>query len=315
MISILNKNDKNRLLDYIKNHWNSNHVFLRNFSVFEFQHNTDHDKYNFLIFDRNDSISAILGFITIKSNCLDQIWLALWHSNSGLDGFMLLKYIEKQINPNFIGVVGISDVAKKVYRSNKFKIGQMSHYYVSHPNGKSKVVCKKIENTDLINKYKITRLDTLDDSVNSIISNSKYFPIKDFSYYKRRFDSNLFYKYDFLYVTKNNEILIVFIGRIVLIEDYKIFHCVDCIGDFAKIKLKKIIQDYLIANEIDIFEMLYFSSDEKSLDFYKKNDLLETIPTFFNPLEMKNINIDLAYKSNYDYVQFFIGDSDQDRPN
>jgi hypothetical protein len=46
-----------------------------------------------------------------------------------------------------------------------------------------------------------------------------------------------------------------------------------------------------------------------------KNDEAFILPNYFEPLEIKNVVIDYAYKSNSGPLSIFRGDSDQDRPN
>jgi len=313
MIDFFKKKELDNLLSYIKNNWNQDHIFLKNIEVFEMQHNTIDDFYNFLYCKREDEYTAILGIININNNFNKQIWLALWHSVSGLDGYLLLNYIFNILKPEFIGVLGISELAKKIYKKKGFVIDKLSHYYVSNENSKLKVLNKSKLIDNKLNYNYILKFDFNNNEVSDLLNN-KYYPIKDHLYYHKRFIDNKFYKYQFLHIYNESKVTLILIGRTVLIDNVKIFHCVDCIGELNNIKLKSILQKFTLDHNYDIFELLYFTNTFENIDLYKKtND--EIIPSYFSPYLDKNINFELAFYSNNKHVRFFIADSDQDRPN
>ena len=312
MIDFIPKNEVDLLFDYIRTHWNKDHIFLKKIEVFNFQHNTEFDYYNFLSCKRDGKISAILGLIDINRSSNKQIWFALWHSISALDGYLLLNFVVNKIKPDFIGVLGISDIAKKIYKLKGFEIGVLSHYYISKPDSAFKLLnthLLTIGSDDKYDLYNNLNLETVER-----LSCSKFAPLKESNYYLERYVNNPFYNYQFINIYNDNILKVILIGRAVCVNDYKIFHCVDCIGDLDKVNLKKSTQKFIIENNYDILEFLFFSSDNIKIDLFLKSDN-EIIPTHFNPFVFKNINISLAYKSNNKFVRFFIGDSDQDRIN
>jgi hypothetical protein len=312
MIEFVSKSDLDKLFLYIKTYWNQEHIFLKNIEVFNFQHNTKYEYYNFLNCKRGGEITAILGLIDVNRNSNNQIWLALWHSISPLDGFLLLNYVVDKIKPDFVGVIGISDIAKKIYKLKGFNSGLLSHYYVCKPNSAFQLSNTDFLNTDFDNKYILC--DDLNIEEVQDLNCSKFAPLKEPQYFFERFVNNPFYSYLFLKIFNDNILKVILIGRKVENKDYKIFHCVDCIGDLENINLKQIVQKFIIDYNYDIFEILFFSSQNMNIDLFKKsND--EVIPTYFNPFEFKNIDFSLAYKSINKNVRFFIGDSDQDRIN
>jgi hypothetical protein len=312
MIAFVLKSELVELLTYIKNNWKKDHIFLSNIGVFNYQHNTEFDYFNFLCCKRKGKFTAILGLININRISNKQIWLALWHSISALDGFLLLNFVIEKLKPEFIGVLGITDVAKKIYKLKGFETGFLEHYYIAKPNSSFKVLNTYLINNDFNDKYDLHH--NLNFEIVEHLSCYKFAPIKEPQYYFERYVNNPFYDYQFLSIYNDNVLKIILIGRVVFVNDYKIFHCVDCIGDIHEISLKNSIQKFLIDNNYDIFEFLFFSSNNTKIDLFLKSNN-EIIPTYFSPFIFKNIHISLAYKSNNKLVRFYIGDSDQDRIN
>ena len=312
MIDFILKKDINKLLSYIKIHWNKDHIFIKNIEVFKSQHDTQFDYYNFLSCTRNEEFTSILGVININKNSTNQIWLAIWHSLSGLDGYLLLNFILNKLKPDFVGVLGISSVAKKIYKLKDFEIGSLNHYYVSKPNSKLKLLNNKLINDNINDTYDLQeclKISTLQDLICD-----KYAPFKSPDYYVDRYQNNKFYNYKYLNIYNDKVLKIILVGRDVIVDDFKMFHCVDCIGDINNVKFRNLTQKFIIEKGYDIFELLFYSNDSINIDLFLKSNN-EIIPSYFNPYVYKNINFDLAFKSTKKSVRFFIGDSDQDRPN
>jgi hypothetical protein len=312
MIDFVLKNELVELLIYIKNNWKKDHIFLKNINVFNFQHNTEFDYFNFLCCKRDGELTAILGLININRFSNNQIWLALWHSKAALDGYLLLNFVIEKIKPDFIGVLGLSEVAKKIYKLKGFETGFLQHYYISKPETSFKLLNTYLVNNKANDRYDL--LQNLDFEIVEHICCYKFAPIKQPQYYFERYVNNPFYHYQFLSIYNDNVLKIILIGRVICVNEHKIFHCVDCIGDIHKILLKNSIQKFLIDYNYDIFEFLFFSSDHTKIDMFLKSNN-EIIPTYFSPYIFKNIQISLAYKSINKLVRFYIGDSDQDRLN
>jgi len=312
MIDFVLKTEVDKLLSYIKNHWNKEHVFLKNIEVFNFQHNTEFDYFNFLSCRRDGEFTAILGLININRSSNKQIWFAIWHSIAALEGYLLLNFVVDKIKPNFIGVLGISDIAKKIYKLKGFEIGFLSHYYISKPDSAFKLLNTYFLSNESNDKYELQ--DSLNFETVESLSCFKFAPFKEPNYFIERYVNNPFYHYHFLHIYNDNVLKIILIGRAVCVNDYRIFHCVDCIGDIDNIHLKNSTQKFIIDNNYDVLEFLFFSSDNTKIDLFLKSNN-EIIPTYFSPFVFKNIDIALAYKSNNKFVRFYIGDSDQDRIN
>tara|TARA_B110000503_G_scaffold47579_1_gene77531 strand:- start:140 stop:1051 length:912 start_codon:yes stop_codon:yes gene_type:complete len=301
-IENINDFNKSELIQAINDHWKQNHILFKNSKIFDLQHKHDNG-YSFLTLRENNQIKSFLGYIYSNSN-KNSFWLAIWKSiDSGIGGLYLLLYLN-QNNPEFIGAIGISEFTKNITRKLGWTLGVMSHYYISTEN----ILNLKSLNSTSTNEQFYEFNDEID--LASLKLNLEIMPYKDRMYYEKRFLKHPVFKYKYLSINS-----LIFIGRIVEYQDLKVFHVVDVIGDLKNVKLKSPLSHFLKKEKIDLFEMMYYDSRQIKIDLFLKlsNDI---IPTYFDPFELKNINIELTYKANTELpVRFFLGDGDQDRPN
>ena len=137
-------------------------------------------------------------------------------------------------------------------------------------------------------------------------------PKKDKNYFIKRYLKHPIFKYYFLSILNGD---VTLIGRVIKYNGTNVFHVVDIIGDINGLKISKSITSFLKNENIDLIELMIFDSRGVETDLLKKNKK-EIIPTYFNPFEYRNIKIEFSYKANGILpVRFFLGDSDQDRPN
>jgi hypothetical protein len=299
---ILQENEIEEFFKFLDLQWSKNHVFIRDREIFNFQHKTFEGDYNFLIAKGgNNEIQSILGYI-FPNNLKDSIWLAIWKSsnNSG-DGFRLLKKLISSIQPKFIGAIGISEDAQKLYKILGWTVGSTKHYFLnrSYPG------LRKNKLNNITNRYSIIK-----DIIN-LENNPNCLPYKDEYYYKKRFLNHPSYTYTFIHLDYLN---LLFIGRIVSYLGFKVFRIVDVIGDMDGLKFKDSLLSFMSDEKIDLIEMIMFDSIDPNIDMFLKSEN-EIIPLYLNPFINKNVEVKLGYKSQNNQVRFFIGDSDQDRPN
>tara|TARA_B100001564_G_scaffold359749_2_gene382774 strand:- start:246 stop:1187 length:942 start_codon:yes stop_codon:yes gene_type:complete len=292
-LSELNQNDLNALWYFINKHWKSNHFFIRNKSFFNYQYKFLSEKFNFFKILSHGKIESILGYIPSNSN-FSCIWLALWKSIVNTQGLIILNKIINSKSYDFIGVLGISDSAKKTYQAYKWETGNLKHYFLYVSNKK---FIKKPYKFCLFKEPKIVK--------------SNHLPVKDYDYYLQRFKNHPVFKYYSLELKKHD---IQFIGRIVKYNNLNVFHVVDYIGDINNTKISYDIQSFLSNENLNLFEFMYYDSRKIITDLKIKKD--EIIPTYFNPFENKNINVEFAYStSSKKNIRFVLADGDQDRPN
>ena len=298
-IEDINESNKFELIKAINDHWKKNHILVRNSKVFDLQHKQDNG-YSFLTLRHDNRVKSFLGYIYSNSN-KNSLWLAIWKSlDSGSGGVNLLFHLISN-NPEFIGVIGISDFTSNITKKLGWVQGEMDHYYLS--------LKKKLNSLSTnSNNEEYVFSDSL--NLDFLKSSSEILPRKDKEYYLKRYVKHPVFEYKYLLIKS-----LVFIGRIVKYQNLTIFHVVDVIGDMKDVKLKLHILFFLKSEKINMFEMMYYDSRSINIDLNLKGGN-KIIPTYFNPFKYRNVKIELSYKTNKNLpVRFFLGDGDQDRPN
>jgi hypothetical protein len=301
-IKFLSEPDVPEFLDFLNQNWKRDHVFCRNRRLFDFQHKSKKGEYTFLISKNYDSkIQSVLGFIFCNS-AQNSVWLAIWKSsnNSG-DGFRLLKKLISLINPVFIGAIGISEDAQRLYKILGWEIQFAKHYFLNlnYPGLRKNKKCESIKKCSILK------------DIFNVDNNPNCLPFKDVEYYKHRFFNHPEYNYIFIKIDDSS---LIFIGRIIEYLGYKVCRIVDVIGEMNHVEFKDALLNFMSGSNIDLIEMIMYDSSIPKIDMFLKLEN-EVIPLHTNPFLNKNINVKLGYKCNKYRVRFFIGDSDQDRPN
>jgi hypothetical protein len=293
------ESNKSELIKTINDHWKNNHILVKNSKVFDLQHKND-NTYSFLTLKHDNTIKSFLGYIYSNSS-KNSLWLAIWKSiDSGSGGVNLLFHLISN-NPEFIGVIGVSDFTSNITKKLGWVHGEMDHYYLS---------LKKKKNSFGTNSNNEEYVFSDSLNLDFLKLSSETLPLKDKEYYLKRYLKHPVFEYKYLSIKS-----LVFIGRIVKYQNSIIFHVVDVIGDLKDMTLKPQILFFLKREKIDMFEMMHYDSRPINIDLNLKDEN-EIIPIYFNPFEYRNIKIELAYKTNKDLpVRFFLGDGDQDRPN
>lgn len=325
-IGLCKDNDLPELMSFIDKYWSKDHVLSKDTHLFKFMY-YDKSYYNFVISrDNNGMINGILGFIPtykydeeLKIN--NDVWLTLWkvrdYENRGL-GFYMLKWLEKKYKPISIGAIGINIRVKNIYDILGYRTGNMNHYYIINNCIDNYYIAKNIVPEYFNNDYEVNNIvkkigiDDLDKVVYSLK------PTKSIRYIINRYLNHPYYKYIFLGIYNNNNIVACFVVRKVFYKTSSCLRVVDIIGDINKIGgIKKSILNILYEEKSEYIDCVNFGIPKNI--FYcmgfstVKDDVI--IPNYFEPFIQSNNRILYAYKSLYNNYNIFKGDSDQDRPN
>ena len=324
-------NEVDQLKEFIDKKWSKNHILTRCDDLLFFQHLTD-DKINFLIAkDDEGNIGGILGFILNKKydsqiKFLD-IWGAIWkvdetNPNTNGLGYLLYKYLIKTLNPDLYGALGVSQIAMNFYKILNYKVGIMNHYYLLNDSTKSFNIAKVGINSDYksfkdINNYTLRVVE----DISCVELKHQYKPQKTIKYLINRYKKHPVYNYIFMGIYRENVIVSIFVCRKIDINNSGCFRIVDIYGNIDNIdgSIFSQLQDFLKNEKAEYIDCINFGIDDSifnKIGFEKLDHEGKTIiPNYFEPFEQRNIQLEFAYKSNYENVVIFKGDSDQDRPN
>jgi hypothetical protein len=213
----------------------------------------------------------------------------------------LLKKLNSFISPTFIGAIGISEDAQKFYKILGWHLGSTKHYFLNltYPDLRRNELIKSQSQYEIVKR------------VCNVENNPNSFPFKDEFYYEKRFLNHPSYNYVLVYL---ESLKLLFIGRFLNYLGFKVFRIVDVIGDMNGIKFRGSLLQFMLDNKIDLIEMNMFDNKYADIDMLVKNEG-EVIPLYTDPFVYDNIEVRLGYKCQNNHVRFFLGDSDQDRPN
>lgn len=328
-MGIIRIDNRLAIQDFIESFWKRNHSLAKSTALLDFQHyNANDGLYNYYCAEERKCIWGILGYIPTSQfdkTLFDEkdVWGAMWKIREDCPihgmGLELMDCLLEGYNS--FGAIGISNIARKIYRLYGMKIDVLKQYYIANPSITQFVICK-----GLINK-RISACSNKEWSLKVLysLSNIKdiscsYRPRKTITYLKNRYEFHPIYKYFFWGIYKGDNIVSLWVLRRISIGNNSVFRIVDMLGDIEDIpNIAHLIQSELQNECVEYVDCLNYgiqSSDFETIGFIQHNldSQNAIVPNYFEPFEQRNVKIELAYKSDYKYVAFK-GDSDQDRPN
>jgi len=324
-----------KLVSFLDTHWGENHSLVLSRELMNFQHyNAKEETYNFILAENNQTleIDAVIGFISTSQYDINlesngDYWGAIWKKREDIKneednsvGFYIWEQLFNLPYFNSLGAIGLNDMAKKFYKKSRFKLGTLDHYYLLNTQKKKFYIAKNIKSEFkdsfcLNENYKIDYISISDVNAPPIVT---YRPAKSIAYFIQRYAKHPIYKYKFLGVFHNKNLISIWAVRLITARNSKTLRIIDILGDIEELpNLQNQVQKILISDNAEYIDILNFGIDEKiflSIGF-QKLDLNGNIiiPTYFEPFERRNVMIDFAYKADFNY-KIFKGDADQDRP-
>jgi hypothetical protein len=324
-------NDADRIMEAIKNHWDSTHILASNKEFFLYIFAGDKSNLDFVIAedDSTREIAGFLGYIRYASSQPCGISPVMWKTLEEKGGFlglkMLLFLVTNKKNFNFIFSVGLNPKTLSIYRSLQFHIGKLEHYY--RIMDKESYMIAKIKNKTILpvssSEFEIVLIENLSSFYKAFHALftpiEKFFPIKDVNYFCHRFFEHPIYSYKifFIYSKYTKGYKAFFVCREVEQFGTKILRIVDFIGDesyFAGISIA--LQNLIDQNDYEYIDCYSFGMSEKSMNkagLLKRVNDNNIIPNYFEPFVCANVDLDF-YVNRLGDVRIFKSDADQDQP-
>tara|TARA_X000000950_G_C13886760_1_gene649180 strand:+ start:927 stop:1919 length:993 start_codon:yes stop_codon:yes gene_type:complete len=320
------KKDKvEELINFIDKHWKQEHIFVRNRELFNWQHKNK-DSYNFVLAIEDNKIIGILGFIPTSqfSDELianNEMWLAIWKVKDDIKkpglGILMLNFLKKKFNNPTICSVGLSKQVIPIYKALKYEVGVLEHRAFFNQNKRNFGAISPPKDFLFELKKSNVQFEIQEDGTNLEKCKNlfKSRPKKNPEYITKRYLEHPVYEYKLLFFRIVDEVISILVYRIVLIENLIIARIVDLVGsNILEERFNYPIAEFLKKENIDYIDIVSNLSCFRDSGFIKNNENF-ILPNYFEPLELRNIGIDFAYKSNSGFLSIFKGDSDQDRPN
>lgn len=326
-----------KLVHFIDVHWKHNHSLALSRELLDFQHlDKENDNYNFIVAENKETgeYDALIGFIplsqydpTLREN--GDYWGAIWKirddvENSELNtvAFFLWHSLFKLPFFHSYAAIGISNIAKNIYKASRIPVDYLRQYYICNDRIKEyRIASFPVESNSVPMGCDETYSLQLTDSVEWDKINIKgvYAPFKTPSYFRNRFANHPIYHYQFIEVCKKGVLESLWATRTMNVNNSLAIRIVDVLGKLPDSCIKSQILNILYHQNAEYVDFMNFGLPENL--FTKMGfDLLDLdgeiiIPNYFEPFEQRNVRIEVAYKTKNNNYVAFKADSDQDRPN
>jgi hypothetical protein len=319
------KTDKDYIINFIRDNWNKDHIFVKDEIFFEYFYKNDNDDFNFILGIENGKIKAILGYIEYLKETDPNIFLALWKSvDNSMIGLKCLDYLLKI--SNISSCCGINKKTIPIYNFLGMKTGRLKHYYL--PNLKIENFrianlknINNFKNIDISNNNKIIVFNSMKELTDNFEYNSlkKYNFFKSKEYFEKIYFNHPYYKYEVIGIKNDlDEIKSIMVLKEIRVNNAKCLRIIDFLGDEnCLINIKKWLIEKLEAHNyeyVDFYEIGIKDEILIEIGFTeRKEDDENIIPNYFEPFEQKNVEIYYMTSCKEDF-RMFKGDGDQDRP-
>jgi hypothetical protein len=320
------------LQDFIQKHWKKNHPVAVSKALMDFQHLVvGQNIYNFLIAinENTKEIDGALGYIPSSHYDYDLyddglFWGVIWKIKPVVEdrmlGLNLLFKVFTLSGFKSYAAIGISNIARQIYASLKYKMGSLNHYHLLNESLAAFHIAQNIEHVKQAVIFNPDyRIESIDLNENHVIETTAY-PRKTIRYFVNRYAKHPIYKYLFYGIFHKDKLITILSVRIINVNNSSVLRIIDVIGDLTNLPcLYTQFQLLLKHYNAEYIDMLNYGVEKnailnigfKNLDF--NGDLI--IPNYFEPFEQRNVKIEFAYKTPFKQFVIFKGDADQDRPN
>ena len=332
-IRMCSLNELDLLLEFIKNSWNENHIFIKNKILLDWQHRQK-NCYNFVVAYHHESNSfhGILGIVSPSFfskgniNKADDIWLALWKvekSKAEINsiGMDLLDYVNDNFSPSSVSAIGINNQVAMLYKLMGFTTGYLHQRFIVNPvksffsignffDSNKSVITKKFPSSQLFEIH----VNDLEKYKDIILQNRLK---KDLNYLINRYINHPNYKYRVIGIKDCNSVLALLVFRKLFVEESSCLRIVDVFGlENIKFSIKALFQDFLVLENSEYVDILCSDSVNKHLDLlgFSLPTTDSKIPHLYEPFLRESVRVHYAYKATHKF-DIFKGDGDLDRPN
>ena len=317
---------------FIKKHWNANHIFAFEDTVFRFQHQEKGvPNLHYCIAKQGNDIVGIQGIIPLSIYDVqlpkNQLFLTLWKAleDRGVAmGLSIYRTICKEYEPEFIGVIGLNTKVIPFYEIEGYVIGEMDHHVLLVPDIEYRIADAPSDvslppvNGDA-KCVPLLKEDLLNLSLETLFENQ--FPTKSTTYFIHRYLEHPVYTYMLWGIYREEVLEGLLVGRFVNEKGSKALRIIDFAGpDILISSCGTALLEILQSEGAEYADM--YSNGLESLflttaGFINKAKYEALIvPNHFEPFEQQNKKLIFAHKSLGDKkVRLFKGDGDQDRPN
>jgi hypothetical protein len=326
-------NDRENLLLFLKDQWNSEHIYLKSDLLFDYDYLFGNNLNFLLAINEDGQIDGILGFILYSqeykgSDIFTVLWKARPKSGDPMLGLTLLEKLVTEFGFRIVSTVGANAKTLPLYEFMGYTTGQLKHYFILNDRFSEFKICKNAATVVDDNKQvvspdkKLIPLETYDTLV-ACFQAEKYkerIPYKSPQYIEKRYFNHPFYAYKVFGITAANGVVnSILVTREIVQDESKILRVVDFVGDESDLNgMGTSLKAYLYANGYEYIDFQQYGIDHDAMTaagfLLKDNYEGLIIPHYFDPFQQSNVSINF-FTTSQDKFYIFKADGDQDRPN
>lgn len=327
-IRFAQKSDITNIMQFFKEHWKEDHIFVRDRDFFEYEFCRDGEVCLVLLLNQDNAIEGTLGYIPYGREQRD-IFTVMWKvldNGQMFAGVGMLYYLIDHGRCRHIFTSGLNENTRNIYRYLGFQTDSLQHFYMLNEDCAPRVA-EIVDRTELNTEYQessvsvtLQRITDQERFLKDYIPEKREDKIyKSPEYMVRRYFENPKYQYQVYQLWREGEKThSFFIAREQKQEETTLLRFIDFVGDEKLIQyigtpLRQIMKD----NHYEYTDMYEFGVEDTLLyraGFSKKAaDSLNIIPNYFSPFCKKNVNIGIFWEKEMRPI-IWKGDGDQDRP-
>ncbi len=319
------------VIDFIKEEWNENHIYVKNREFFEYEHFIDGRLNGILAIDNAHSkIDGIMLFYQTKeelegADFFGGIWRVSARCTVPMLGMKMVYSVKELTGVRGHNGIGINpETTVPLFRHvGGQRIGKLSHYYRLADLDTYRVAVVQNKRIRRFKEYpgcKLENIVKIEQLKNNFIL-PKYdatFPYKDWWYIEKRYFRHPIYQYQVYGIRTGKGMEGILVAKEIQQNGGKILRIVDFIGNrFCIAKIGCGIQRLIEEKQYEYVDFYEYGIEDELLEaagFIKREEADQNIiPNYFEPFLCRNI--DLWFHSPYGNFTIFKGDGDQDRPN
>lgn len=327
--------DRDQILDFLRDHWNEDHVFVRHPELFDYHH-VDGENVNFFIAVEKSKgrIDAVLGYVQYSKETPADVCLALWKAlRSGGDpmlGMRLLQALRDTLQPRTLSCCGINEKTIPIYHYLGYETGVLRQYFMLNERlSEYRIARVPLEYAApalprASGAARLVEIPAAEEMVDLLAPNRcpdcpEHAPRKDAAYIRKRYFEHPVYLYHVYGIERADGCASVLFTREVHCRQSRVLRIVDFIGDEEDIRLAGgALSDLLHGKGYEYIDFYLYGIENAVLvdAGFTLNDNLDelVIPNYFEPFEQRNVEINF-FSSQMDHFTMFKADGDQDRPN
>ncbi|MBQ5314215.1 MAG: hypothetical protein J6K30_09230 [Oscillospiraceae bacterium] len=311
--------EKNKVVDFLNEHWGSRHPLVNNEQLFNYYY-VDGDMTNFYYLEDDGEIAAVCGYIKCSEKPDSDIWISIWCAKKGKNGLglALMGKMQELTGARVMSCNNIRKNTMAFYTFLGYHPDEMKHYYRLRDLSEYKMAVVNNKNIPLCPapSTQLVKFDNIEQIKAAFNNFDSCKPQKDYWYVDKRYFRYPHYEYKVYGIYKDGSCDSLVVFRVNESDEGYVLRVVDYIGSPENIcDLNGHIDALMEQFDCEFCDMYCFGADGTKAGFVLRDkDDTNIIPNYLNTLLQQNIDY-YFFTTDTDSFLMFKADGDQDRKN